>query len=427
MPTAGCWATCCAANGVSTAPSSAIMARSRSSTRSTMSRADRDEAARLALAAGVDCDLPDGLAYRTLADAGARGQGADGARSTRPCARMLTLKFRAGLFEASAMSMPRAPRADRQCRGARAGAGGGAQVDRACSSNDGTLPLDAGARRRVAVIGPNAAIARLGGYSSVADADGLPARRRPRAARRQGRGRPCAGRVHHRRARTASADEVLLADPAKNRALIAEAVEVARGRRRHPARDRRYRTDQPRGLCARTISATAPSSICVGEQNALFDALHAPGKPVVVVAINGRPPSWPTVVAKAPTRCSNAGMPGQEGGTAMAEALFGDVNPGAKLPVTVVRDVGPDAVLLQPQAIGAARLSVRRRSAAVPVRPRAQLHQLRRRRAAPVGDDDRPGGTVDRRGRRRQYRRTRRRRGRPALYPRLRCRRSRGR
>ena len=94
---------------------------------------------------------------------------------------------------------------------------------------------------------------------------------------------------------------------ARNRELIAEAVEVAQDRRRRHAGHRRHRADQPRGLCAATTSATAPSLDLVGEQNELFDALQALGKPVVVVALNGRPPSWPNVVAEAPTRCSNAG------------------------------------------------------------------------------------------------------------------------
>ena len=63
------------------------------------------------------------------------------------------------------------------------------------------------------------------------------------------------------------------------------------------------------------------------------------GKPLIVAAYNGRPPSWPNVVEKADA-ILECWYPGQEGGVAVAEALLGDINPGAKLPVTVVRNEG---------------------------------------------------------------------------------------
>jgi len=57
-----------------------------------------------------------------------------------------------------------------------------------------------------------------------------------------------------------------------------------------------------------------------------------------VLAVNGRPPSYPTVAAKAQALLE-CWYPGQEGGTAMVDVLYGDVSPGAKLAVTVARDV----------------------------------------------------------------------------------------
>ncbi|MBL4859179.1 MAG: glycoside hydrolase family 3 C-terminal domain-containing protein, partial [Erythrobacter sp.] len=77
----------------------------------------------------------------------------------------------------------------------------------------------------------------------------------------------------------------------------------------------------------------------VGEQNELVDALAALGKPLIVAAYNGRPPSWPNVVEKADA-ILECWYPGQEGGVAVAEAILGDINPGAKLPVTVLRNAG---------------------------------------------------------------------------------------
>jgi beta-glucosidase len=71
-----------------------------------------------------------------------------------------------------------------------------------------------------------------------------------------------------------------------------------------------------------------------------------------VLASGGRPPSWAAVAERAPAMLACWYL-GQEGGTAIAEALFGDVNPGAKLPVTVVRSVGqvPDFYDHKPSAL----------------------------------------------------------------------------
>jgi beta-glucosidase len=63
------------------------------------------------------------------------------------------------------------------------------------------------------------------------------------------------------------------------------------------------------------------------------------GKPTVLVLINGRPPAIPELAERAPA-ILECWYPGQEGGTAVAEVLFGDVNPGGKIPVSFPRGVG---------------------------------------------------------------------------------------
>lgn len=76
-----------------------------------------------------------------------------------------------------------------------------------------------------------------------------------------------------------------------------------------------------------------------GQQEALFDALKATGKPVVVVMLAGRPLVFNTIADKADA-IVYAWFPGSEGGNAVANVLFGDYNPSGKLPITFPRSVG---------------------------------------------------------------------------------------
>ena len=77
----------------------------------------------------------------------------------------------------------------------------------------------------------------------------------------------------------------------------------------------------------------------LGQQMQLLKALKATGKPLVVVYIEGRPmdKSWAAQHADA---LLTAYYPGQEGGTAIADVLFGDYNPAGRLPVSVPANVG---------------------------------------------------------------------------------------
>src|SRR6185295_6584345 len=68
-------------------------------------------------------------------------------------------------------------------------------------------------------------------------------------------------------------------------------------------------------------------------------AVRATGKPVVVVLINGRPLALSHVAATVPAILEGFYL-GQEGGTALAEVLFGEYNPGGKLPISFPRATG---------------------------------------------------------------------------------------
>ena len=296
---------------------------------------DLDDAARQALAAGVDCELPDGNAYPTLVEQVGNGRVAI-ELVDRAVERILTLKFRAGLFENPYGDIGLATEVTGNDE-ARALALTAARKSLCLLTNDGTLPLDAAAMKKVAVVGPNANVARLGGYSSVPKTtvtllEGIQALVGDSVEVVHAQG------VFITQSEDRAADEILLGDLDKNRELIATAAAAARDA------DAIVLAIGDTEQTSREAFATChlgdrTDLDLLGEQNELFDALRALGKPVVVCAINGRPPSWNHVIehANAMLECW---YPGQEGGKAMAEALFGAVNPGAKLPVSVVRNAG---------------------------------------------------------------------------------------
>ena len=76
-----------------------------------------------------------------------------------------------------------------------------------------------------------------------------------------------------------------------------------------------------------------------GRQLELIQAIHSIGKPYAVVLMNGRPLSINWVASNSPA-ILETWFAGTEGGNAIADTLFGDANPGGKLPVTFPRSVG---------------------------------------------------------------------------------------
>jgi beta-glucosidase len=295
----------------------------------------KEEAAKRALAAGVDSDLPSGGAYSTLTAAVREGR-VPMAKIDKAVGRMLALKFRAGLFENPYADADAAVAITNNAE-ARALALKSAQRSITLLKNDGTLPLKLDGKPTIAVIGPNAAVARLGGYYgqppvTVSILDGIKAKVGSRANIVFAQG------VKITENDDWWEDEVKLADPAANRKLIAEAVEAAR------------RVDQivlaigdteqtSREGWAKNHLGDRASLDLVGEQQELFDALKALGKPITVVLINGRPASTVKIATEANAIIEGWYL-GEQGGNAMADVLFGDINPGGKLPVTIARNVG---------------------------------------------------------------------------------------
>ncbi len=296
---------------------------------------DLDQAAQMALAAGVDCDLPDGEAYCTLARQVHSGK-VDISLIDQAVSRILEFKFRAGLFENPFGNLQLAEQITGNTQ-ARDLAALAARKSICLLKNDGTLPLQQEKPGTLAIIGPNAAIARLGGYSSIPRQstsllDGVRALLAGETEVLFAQG------VFITQSEDRADDEVLLADPERNRELIAEAVSIARRATAIVLAIGDTEQTSREGFAADHLGDRTSLDL-LSQQDELFDALHSLGKPVIVCAINGRPPSWPNIAERA-NAILECWYPGQEGGTAMAEALFGVINPGAKLPLTVVRDEG---------------------------------------------------------------------------------------
>ena len=294
--------------------------------------ADNDQAAVLAVTAGVDCEMPDGEAYARL-PALVRAGRVPEARIDAAVSRILTLKFEAGLFENPYIDPVKAVRGVNTPADVKL-ARKAAQKSIVLLKNDGVLPLDPGARLKLAVIGPNAVDPLFGGYSgenvrAVGVLAGIKAAAGPGMTIEHAEG----VRIINRAQSGVSATRpIRLVEQGENAQRIAEAVQVA-------ARSDMILLvlgDVPeitREAIAQAIPGDRRTLGLFGDQDALVEAMLATGKPVVALLINGRPLAVTRLAEKANALVEGWYL-GQEGGNAFADMLFGKVNPGGKLTVT---------------------------------------------------------------------------------------------
>ena len=313
---------------------------------------DKAEAARLTLEAGMDLELPSIDCFRQpLSDAVARGD-LDVARIDESVARMLTYKFAFGIFE-NPYVQPDAVEAVLDAPDHRALARKMAEKSLILLKNDGILPLAKKATKSIAVIGPNADSMRnmVGDYAYPAHIESLvvlgmsedfssntpgPEHMEmleeftPTVTVLQGIQAALGGG-----AKVTYAQGCAVLDP--DTSAIAEAVAVAE------AADVVVLVVGDKAGLALSCSVgefrDRTTLGLPGVQEELARAVLATGKPVIVVLVNGRPFSIGWILEQA-SAVLEAWLPGEEGGTAIAGALFGRVNPGGKLPVTVVRSAG---------------------------------------------------------------------------------------
>ncbi len=298
--------------------------------------ADKKEAAALAVRAGVNIELPEQDCYRHLRELVESGviTEAEIDELVRP---MLEAKFRLGLFDDPFVD-PDAAEAFVGSAPNRALAREAGQKSIVLLKNDqGVLPIDLDITRKIAVIGPNADRSLLGGYSGTPPVDvsvleGIRAYVGTRAEVLTAEGcRITIGGAWN-------LDDVELPKPGDERELIQQAVRVAEdadlivlalGGNEQTARE----------AWSRVHMGDRTKLDLVGAQKELVAAMLATGKPIVVLLFNGRPLAIPEIAATVPAIVECFYL-GQETGHAVADVLFGDVNPSGKLPISIPRSAG---------------------------------------------------------------------------------------
>nr|WP_236683181.1 glycoside hydrolase family 3 N-terminal domain-containing protein [Demequina globuliformis] len=293
---------------------------------------DLGEAAALALAAGVDVELPTGDAYLAPLKTAVEDGAVDVALVDRALARVLRQKERLGLLDARFDDAPPTG-IDLDSPAHREVARQLAEESVVLVSNDGTLPLAGDPSRTTAVIGPNAdRYAALFGCYSFANhvlaqrpgiALGIEAPTILAALREE-----LTGTVVAARGCDVDSDDRSGFDEAVAAAASAHTAVLVVG-------------DQA-GLFGRGTSGEGCDTDSLelpGVQRELVEAVLATGTPVVLVMVTGRPYS----VGWALDRCAavvQAFFPGEEGAGAIARVLSGTVNPSGRMPLSLPRAAG---------------------------------------------------------------------------------------
>jgi beta-glucosidase len=296
----------------------------------------REHACALAVRAGVNIELPEPECYPHLADL-VRGGVLAESQLDELIAPMLLWKFQMGLFDDPYVDPDEAAQVV-GCEAHRELALSAARETITLLKNEGGLaPLDPGTLGSVAVIGPNAHRMLLGGYSSIPKhnvtvLEGIQAKlgERARVLYSEGCKITIGGSWNE--------DTVTPSNPEADRRQIAEAVEVAKqadvvvlalGGNEQTSRE----------AWSFVHLGDRASLDLVGRQEELVDAIVATGKPVIVLLFNGCPLAIESLQRKVPV-IFECWYLGQETGRAVADVLFGDFNPGGKLPITVPRSAG---------------------------------------------------------------------------------------
>src|SRR5262245_51417912 len=314
---------------------------------------DKADAARRALEAGLDVELPAldcfGAPLRAAVERGA----VPIALIDRAVRRLLRVKLALGLFEHPFVDAGAAPDVF-DTPPQRALARELARKSIVMLRNEGRLLPLRKDLRRLAVIGPSAASIRVlqGDYHYPAHLEivfgAIDEHAHAPAAGRRGRHvnlaehfPPMVSLLDGIRAAVSRATEVLVArgcdltDPGEDG--FEDAITAARA-----ADVAIVCVGGKSGLvdgCTSGESVDRCTLELPGVQHRLVEAVVATGTPTVMVLVDGRPLALPWIAAHVPS-VLHAWLPGEEGGHAVADVLFGDADPGGRLPVSMPRSVG---------------------------------------------------------------------------------------
>ena len=297
---------------------------------------DGKAAAQLALNAGVNIELPEPDCYPNLVELVREGS-IDESELDELAAPLLEHKFRMGLFEDPYVDPDSAEKVVGSEDNRKLALQAARETITLLKNENSAVPLDPDSINTVAVIGPNADRELLGGYS------GKPKRVSTVLEGIKARVGDSVEVLYHEGCKITvggswEEDEVVLSDPQEDRKSIQEALEVAEeadviilavggneqtSREAWEANHMGDRTDLQ----------------MVGLQDELVDAVSATGKPVIAFLFNGRPLAVRNLSEKA-AALFECWYLGQTTGEAVAEVLFGDTNPGGKLPITIPQSVG---------------------------------------------------------------------------------------
>ena len=288
--------------------------------------ATQKDAGILALTAGLDVGISYESGYMLDLIASVREGKVSQDLVDRAVRRILKQKFRLGLFERPFVDVEHAVAVVHQASHQDLALEAAREGIVLLKNDHQLLPLKKNLRK-IAIIGPNAdsALNQLGDYVPnkvlqpvITVLEGIKQMVSPDTEIRYIKGCNVLG---------TNLNEIALA---RNAAADADVSIVVLG-------ENAWRT--PEGTATNGEGYDAATLELTGLQEELVKAVHSTGKPVVVVLINGRPLATRWIAKQIPALVE-AWLPGEKGGKAVAEVLFGEINPSGRLTVTVPRHAG---------------------------------------------------------------------------------------